>query len=294
MHTILEIGYDSPPAARVGTIHLRHCTRCSGLWAEVRLLDGYPLIPAAEWPAQFDAALVQPGESRTGLHYARMADVPRAVSATRPPYSDFHRVILTRPPGPEPDRQPHLVLGPVALRPAEYAAESRLATFRRDDPFGHDVAVIAASGKRLQLGESQETAECGACFRSRLMVESGGLAPAVAPSLAAGGYRQGHLYLVRTDEPRISTTYQPGVVEVAAEPVAIGNDPGYSKLQKLVFNHAFSAECRILQRGNIGSIAVSDAQLVRIDIESSDHPTIELPPGVYDWYHPWPRGDEND
>ena len=224
------------------------CSSCGYEWAVVQEI---PYTVSWEHRFKFNALLICPGTSNTGLHYARTI-------VELPPEGGFG----FKPTG---RRGEYIALGEYEIQPAQLPHEwPVIAVFVADWPFLHEEAVVGMH--KNELFPEAEERECGRCFRQRIWEQP--------------DYRQGRLR-IKHDCLRLCTGCT-GVSTFSAndEEIEIG-----------FFNHTIRLlNATLCLRGDIGSLWIYGNGQVRITSpDHPDEEIILREPGPYNLYHPWPR-----
>jgi len=231
------------------------CPVCNYTWAVVQELPtevGWRQRGREERP--FDAIIVQPGQSRSGLHYVEIV-------------CDDLDGFLPTGRGKE-----FIACGEFFVVPAELASwlcpgQQPIIRFRADRPFAHEAIVVGKVDPAL-LPKPWEK-ECGRCFRERIAREA--------------DYQQGNLFVKR--EPCRLSPRADGVETVRARE---------ERAQARFFNHdILMTWATSLQRGDIASLNVLSGGEVIISSPDHPGEDIILGPGEYNLYHPWPTWDRD-
>jgi len=232
------------------------CPVCNYTWAVVQELPtevGWRQRGREERP--FDAIIVQPGQSRSGLHYVEIV-------------TDDLDGFLPTGRGGELIACGEFFVIPAELKTWIFPELQPLVKFRADHPFAHEALVVGKVDPTL-FPQAWEK-ECGRCFRERIAREA--------------DYRQGHLYI--KSEPCRLRPYADGSETVRAYD---------SEARAHLFNHEIIFRLgTLVRRGNIASLDVWPNGRARITSPDHPGEVIILEPGEYNMYHPWPRWGNGD
>lgn len=236
---------------------LRRCSKCGGKDVILRPLMGedeyLPLPPRWE-----GGLVVSPRSSWSGAHYARIREGREALSLPAPGWG-------------------RVFFGKFRVVPEELAEFLHewpvVAEFRRDQPAGHDAAVVGQLYLMREVELTERDGLCPACWRREME--------------GSPTHKQGRLFLRhlgKEERPRIYSPHQEGVEE-----------------DTKIFNHSFThtdeSPARVLRRGNYGAVYVENGRAAPVRVTSPEHDGDILldRQGWWEFYHPWPgRGGALD